>query len=95
MISIPEISRAAVLRKFKASLAIENVPIPREVEDRAVLAKIEVCSICAIGVHRWQVSPAQLARGVGDMSERCDNCFVNPRINSSASPSWRWRKPTA
>lgn len=58
MTAIPDFSRAAVLREFKAPLAIENVPIPREVEDGAALVKIEACSICGTDVHLWQGSLA-------------------------------------
>lgn len=56
MTTLPEFSRAAVLRKFKEPLQIENVPIPRHVETGAALVKIEACSICGTDVHLWQGS---------------------------------------
>lgn len=58
MTAIPEFSRAAVLRKFKDPLSIENVPIPREIAPGAALVKIEACSICGTDVHLWQGSLA-------------------------------------
>lgn len=58
MTGIPEYSRAAVLRKFKDPLSIENVPIPREIAPGAALVKIEACSICGTDVHLWQGSLA-------------------------------------
>jgi threonine dehydrogenase-like Zn-dependent dehydrogenase len=58
MTAIPEYSRAAVLRKFKEPLKIENVPIPKNVETNAALVKIEACSICGTDVHLWQGSLA-------------------------------------
>ncbi len=56
MTPIPEFSRAAVLREFKAPLRIEEVPVPRETEPNAALVKIEMCSICGTDVHLWQGS---------------------------------------
>lgn len=53
---VPEFARAAVLRKFKDPLKIEDVPIPRHVEPRAALVKMEACSICGTDVHLWQGS---------------------------------------
>jgi threonine dehydrogenase-like Zn-dependent dehydrogenase len=56
MSDIPEFARAAVLRKFKDPLRIEEVPIPRHIEPRAALVKMEACSICGTDVHLWQGS---------------------------------------
>ena len=53
---LPEFSRAAVLRKFKDPLVIENVPVPKYLEPIAVLVKMEACSICGTDVHLWQGS---------------------------------------
>ncbi len=55
----PEFSKAAVVRKFGAPIAIEDVPIPREIEPGAILTRIEMCSICGTDVHLWQGSLAQ------------------------------------
>ncbi|MGP1614781.1 MAG: zinc-binding dehydrogenase [Pollutimonas bauzanensis] len=56
MSAIPEFSRAAVLRKFKDPLKIEEVPVPKHIEPRAALVKMEACSICGTDVHLWQGS---------------------------------------
>jgi threonine dehydrogenase-like Zn-dependent dehydrogenase len=56
MSAIPATSRAAVLRKFKEPLVIEEVPIPTEIEPGAALVRIEACSICGTDVHLWQGS---------------------------------------
>ncbi|OZI37393.1 alcohol dehydrogenase [Bordetella genomosp. 10] len=56
MTAFPEFSRAAVLREFKAPLAIEDVPIPRDVEPSAALVKLEMSSICGTDIHLWQGS---------------------------------------
>jgi threonine dehydrogenase-like Zn-dependent dehydrogenase len=56
MTPIPEFSRAAVLREFKAPLKIEEVPVPRELEPNAAMVKIEMCSICGTDIHLWQGS---------------------------------------
>ena len=56
MSAIPEFSKAAVLRRFKDPLRIEDVPVPAYLEPRAVLVKMEACSICGTDVHLWQGS---------------------------------------
>jgi threonine dehydrogenase-like Zn-dependent dehydrogenase len=56
--SLPEYSRSAVVRKFGATIEIEDVPIPRELEPGAILTRIEMCSICGTDVHLWQGSLA-------------------------------------
>lgn len=52
--SLPDFARAAVLRSFKSPLAIEEVPLPREVEPGALLVEMQACSICGTDVHLWQ-----------------------------------------
>jgi threonine dehydrogenase-like Zn-dependent dehydrogenase len=54
MSAIPEFSKAAVLRKFKDPLMIEDVPVPRHIEPRAALVQMQACSICGTDVHLWQ-----------------------------------------
>lgn len=54
MASFPSTSRAAVLRGFKQPVAIEDVPVPRDIEPGALLVKTETCSICGTDVHLWQ-----------------------------------------
>ena len=51
MQSLPSHSRAAVLRRFGEPLGIEEVPVPREIEPGAILARIETCSVCGTDVH--------------------------------------------
>jgi threonine dehydrogenase-like Zn-dependent dehydrogenase len=56
--TLPEFSRAAVVRTFGAPIEIEEVPMPRELEPGAILTRIEMCSICGTDVHLWQGSLA-------------------------------------
>ncbi|MFA7669635.1 MAG: alcohol dehydrogenase catalytic domain-containing protein, partial [Burkholderiaceae bacterium] len=56
MSAIPEFARAAVLRKFKDQLKVEEVPIPKHIEPKAALVKMEACSICGTDIHLWQGS---------------------------------------
>lgn len=56
MTGIPEFSRAAVLRQFKAPVCVEEVPIPKALEPGAILTKIEACSLCGTDIHLWQGS---------------------------------------
>src|SRR5438067_6189603 len=58
MPSVPTVSRAAVVRAFQAPIAIEEVPVPAQIEPGAILARIEMCSICGTDVHLWQGSLA-------------------------------------
>lgn len=51
MTALPTSSRAAVLRQFGEPLRIEDVPVPREIEPGAILARIETCSVCGTDVH--------------------------------------------
>ena len=48
---IPDTCRAAVLREFGKPLAVETVPIPRQLEPGALLVKIECCTLCGTDVH--------------------------------------------
>ena len=59
MIALPSLSRAAVIREFRAPIAIEEVPVPSEIEPGGILTRIEMCSICGTDVHLWQGSLAQ------------------------------------
>jgi len=52
----PTVSKAAVVRKFGEEINIEEVPVPRELEPRALLVRIECCSICGTDVHLWEGS---------------------------------------
>lgn len=58
MSPLPSHSKAAVLRMFGEPLAIEEVPIPKEIEPGAILTRVEMCSICGTDVHLWQGSLA-------------------------------------
>lgn len=56
MSSIPQYSRAAVLRQFKSPLLIEQVPVPQVMEPHSLLVKMEACSVCGTDIHLWQGS---------------------------------------
>src|SRR6516225_7057617 len=56
MTPLPSVSRAAVLRSFGAPIAIEDVPVPGDLEPGTILARIEMCSVCGTDVHLWQGS---------------------------------------
>jgi L-iditol 2-dehydrogenase len=56
--SIPRTSKAAVLTRFGEPLELRELPIPRTLEPRAILVKIEVSSICGTDVHLWDGSMA-------------------------------------
>jgi D-arabinose 1-dehydrogenase-like Zn-dependent alcohol dehydrogenase len=56
--ALPSFSKAAVVRQFGQPIAIEEVPVPREIEPGAILVRIEVCSVCGTDVHLWQGSLA-------------------------------------
>lgn len=58
MKGLPSVSRAAVVRAFKAPVCIEEVTVPREIEPGAILTRIETCSVCGTDVHLWQGSLA-------------------------------------
>lgn len=58
MKSFPSVSRAAVIRSFGVPIAIEDVPVPTELEPGAILTRIEMCSVCGTDVHLWQGSLA-------------------------------------
>jgi len=58
MAPLPSVSRAAVVRTFGAPIAIEDVPVPSELEPGAILTRIEMCSVCGTDVHLWQGSLA-------------------------------------
>lgn len=52
-IDIPATSRAAVLTRFGEPLEIRDLPIPTELEQGALLVKIEAASVCGSDVHLW------------------------------------------
>lgn len=49
--TLPDHSRAAVLRQYGTPLKIENVPVPRTIEPGAILVKTDCCTICGTDVH--------------------------------------------
>lgn len=54
MINYPKYSRAAVLREFGKPLKIEEVQVPEEIEDEAILVKIKNSSVCGTDIHLAQ-----------------------------------------
>ena len=53
--------KAAIVRKFKEPLSIEEVPVP-EVGRGQILVKIEACGVCHTDLHAadgdWPVKPS-------------------------------------
>ncbi len=45
-----------MVRSFGSPVTVEEVPIPKEIEPGAILARIEACSVCGTDVHLWQGS---------------------------------------
>jgi D-arabinose 1-dehydrogenase-like Zn-dependent alcohol dehydrogenase len=56
MTSLPSISRAAVVRQFRAPVGVEEVPVPSELAPGAILTRITPCSMCGTDVHLWEGS---------------------------------------
>lgn len=51
---IPLSSRAALLRAFGQPAAIEDVPVPQELEPGALLVRVSMASVCGTDVHIWE-----------------------------------------
>lgn len=52
-VDIPKTSRAAVVSRFGEPLEIRELPIPTELEQGALLVRIEAASVCGSDVHLW------------------------------------------
>jgi threonine dehydrogenase-like Zn-dependent dehydrogenase len=55
MVEIPKTCKAAVLEEYGKPLQIREVPVP-EVEDGAILVKVEMVGICGTDVHQYHGS---------------------------------------
>lgn len=52
-VDVPATSRAAVIARFGEPLEIRDLPIPTDLEQGALLVKIEAASVCGSDVHLW------------------------------------------
>ena len=59
---MPKAMKAAIVRKFKEPLSIEEAPVP-EVGRGQILVKNEACGVCHTDLHAadgdWPVSPSR------------------------------------
>ncbi|GII84259.1 5-exo-alcohol dehydrogenase [Sphaerisporangium siamense] len=51
--SVPTATRAAVLTAHGEPLAIEELPLPGEIEPGAAIVKVDCATLCATDVHIW------------------------------------------
>ena len=49
---IPQKCRAAVLSEYGRPLAIQDVPVPQQIEDNAILTRVRLAGICGTDVHQ-------------------------------------------
>jgi threonine dehydrogenase-like Zn-dependent dehydrogenase len=52
--TLPEYTRAAVVRGFGEPLKLEEVAVPQTVEAGGLLVEIVACSLCGTDVHCWE-----------------------------------------
>jgi len=52
--TLPEYTRAAVVREFGQPLVLEEVAVPQTVEPGGLLVEIVACSLCGTDVHCWE-----------------------------------------
>ncbi|MGO9058716.1 MAG: zinc-binding dehydrogenase [Candidatus Binataceae bacterium] len=63
MPNAPKTCRAALLKAYREPLAVEEVPLPREIEAGAMLVKNDASSICGSDMHAWE-SPPPASMGI-------------------------------
>ena len=63
MPNAPKTCRAALLKAYREPLAVEEVPMPREIEAGAMLVKNDASSICGSDMHAWE-SPPPASMGI-------------------------------
>lgn len=56
--TIPDHTRAAVVRAFGEPITVEDVPVPPTVEAGGLLVEVVACSLCGTDVHCWEGSLA-------------------------------------
>lgn len=54
--AVPKSCRAAVFSGYGAPMAIEEVQVPSELEDHAILVRTSVATVCGSDVHEWEGS---------------------------------------
>lgn len=54
MEDIPKTCRAAVIAEYDKPIEIREVRIPEKLEPKAILARIDVASVCGTDVHLWE-----------------------------------------
>jgi L-iditol 2-dehydrogenase len=57
MPNAPKTCMAALLKAYREPLAVEEVPLPQELEPGAMLVKNDVSSICGSDMHAWENPP--------------------------------------
>jgi threonine dehydrogenase-like Zn-dependent dehydrogenase len=51
---VPESTRAVVLHEYGGPPTVEEVPVPQELENNAILVKTRAATLCGSDVHIWQ-----------------------------------------
>jgi L-iditol 2-dehydrogenase len=57
MPNAPKTCMAALLKAYREPLAVEEVPLPQELEPGAMLVKNDASSICGSDMHAWENPP--------------------------------------
>jgi L-iditol 2-dehydrogenase len=57
MPNAPRTCMAALLKAYREPLAVEEVPLPRELEPGAMLVRNDASSICGSDMHAWENPP--------------------------------------
>ncbi len=57
MPNAPRTCLAALLKAYREPLAVEEVPLPQEIEPGAMLVKNDASSICGSDMHAWENPP--------------------------------------
>lgn len=54
--TVPESCRAAVFSGYGTPMTVEEVQVPRELEDHAILVRTSVATVCGSDAHEWDGS---------------------------------------
>ncbi len=57
MPNAPKTCKAALLKAYREPLAVEDVPLPQELEPGAMLVRNDASSICGSDMHAWENPP--------------------------------------
>lgn len=52
--TLPEYTRAAVVRAYGEPIAVEEIAVPQVVEPGGLLVEVVACSLCGTDVHCWE-----------------------------------------